>query len=157
MKKILVSLLMLVMLVSAIAVPAYAANTGNTEFTGFYAQAGSLGPKVPARTKENNSPVYVAITDSVYSKNCVATLGYNKGTFNYDNCTRSGGEYVDYVVLQTGTSGYLIHSHIYEDLGETPATIAFRAYYDPNYLSGKWSPDSRYSYPYASWEPIPVG
>lgn len=156
MKKLLVSLLMLVMLVSAVAVPAYAANTHDEPFDYFYADENGYGEDyVSPRIKENSTPVYVAITKCVSSKNCVQAMGETGGI--YVNRTRSNSRDVEYVVVPTSNSGYCIHTHIYEDYGSTEATLRFRAFYNPCYVSGVWSPDSQYSHPFASWEERPAG
>ena len=145
-RRIISTFLLVMLLASAMCVSASAANTTDTYFNSFKATV--LGynamSNTDARSKTNNSCVYLYITSGTYSSVRVRALGSSSQTGSWTNRTYYGG-YVSYVTCAVGVQ-YQIHNMIYES-GESWAKLSFHSpYTNPNYISGAWSPDCAGSY-----------
>lgn len=137
-KKITASIMAVTTLaVSIVGMSANAANTTDNPINNFYVRPGTGGWErlYDNDYKSNTTPVYLYVTTSTRDFR-VQTLGVNSsGAYN---CTYSGNS-----VYCEKNKEYLIHNYIKEN-GYLDADLQFysTSYYNPDYLTGNWSPDS---------------
>lgn len=142
-KRILALVLTVVMMMSVLVVGASAANTSDTTITNF-----SLSwfwfSEINARDKQDSSPVYLYYNTGKRTTVQVKAIGCDDDHAD-QNLTLSNGTIADYVTCAKGVK-YSIHTMIFEK-GYSQAKLAFKS---PNVfgdtITGKWSPDSQYTY-----------
>lgn len=150
MKRVLSLMLSTIIAIIAITVPTQAAlqDTSDIDISNF-AISGPGGYRIieESREKDNSSPMYLYIINSVYYATRVKALGTNHKptteSYCYNKtCNYNGTTWYDYVTCARGVD-YSIHSKVYE-AGFDYGTLGFLNYNNGTQviISGEWSVDS---------------
>ena len=140
-KKIVSALILVVMLISLVPAAAFAANTTDTDY--FVLTVSDAFGYIPARSKQNSTPIFAKITNLSQNQSVKARVeGAASAVGPFYSCTLSNNADSEYVTLYLNTK----HSirNMVNERGYYVARLGFK---NNSGLSGEgvtgwWSPDS---------------
>lgn len=149
MKKVISTLLLVVMIISILTTTALAANTTDTDYF-VLTVSGDFG-YIPARSKQDTSPIFAKITNLSMNNSIKARVeGARSAAHTFYNCTLSNNADTEYVTLYLNVK-HSIRNMVYER-GHYVARLGFKnnAGYAGEGVTGWWSPDSSNTYTVAT-------